>query len=137
MCEAPKKFFEKLREVNDDPASARYESTTKEILTVLPKVQPNPITPKNIVGAIHGSSTCADHPKPQSPASAGVHGQNTQNGGEGDDDDHDESKFGFEYTAVPPSHPSTYDVRHLPCDRRAQDTSDEWREIQQSNRQGT
>lgn len=63
----PRKFFEKLSEVSEDPASARYESTTKEILTVEPKVHPNPIIPKNTVGAIHGSSTCADHPNPHNP----------------------------------------------------------------------
>ena len=49
------RFFEKLRDVREDPASARYESTTKEIDTVEPRVHPNPITPKNTVGAIHGS----------------------------------------------------------------------------------
>jgi hypothetical protein len=41
--DVPKRFFEKLRVVRDDPASARYESTTNEILTVDPKVHPKPI----------------------------------------------------------------------------------------------
>lgn len=50
-------FLERLREVRELPASARYESTTKEILTVDPRVQPNPIRPKNTVGAIDGSCT--------------------------------------------------------------------------------
>lgn len=35
--------------------------------TVLPRVHPNPITPKKMVGAIHGSFTWADQPKPQRP----------------------------------------------------------------------
>ena len=53
----PMTFLQKLREVSEDPASARYESTTKEMETVEPRVHPNPITPKNTVGAIHGSLT--------------------------------------------------------------------------------
>ena len=65
--EIPMRFLEKLRDVSEDPASARYESTTKEMETVEPRVQPKPMTPKNTVGAIHGSSTWADQPNPQSP----------------------------------------------------------------------
>lgn len=56
-------FFERLREVRELPASARYESTTKEMLTVDPNVQPKPnVSEGGIRDTDHAEEYCWCNP---------------------------------------------------------------------------